>query len=158
MRGIKRDESTFPKFKDEKQWNEWYNNTKAQSRSQFEDEILDINYTPESIDDMHLLDLKKRCMYLVFVKILFTDEGKSLVRQHEGDYNVHAIHKELLENMITLSKASGVSYTITTYITKDKFENGTWNGSYETFILHWQNQASEYENLIDITDRFFLIK
>ena len=78
-----------------------------------------------------------------------------LSSQIEVDYNVHAIHKELLKNMLTSSKASGVSYTIITYITKDNFGNGTWNGSYESFILHWQKYVSEYENLVDIADSFF---
>ena len=33
MRDIKRDDSTFQKYKDENQWNKWYNKTKAQARS-----------------------------------------------------------------------------------------------------------------------------
>ena len=49
MCGVKRDASNFPKFQDEKQWNEWYNKTKAQARSQFANEILDVNYTSQLI-------------------------------------------------------------------------------------------------------------
>ena len=80
MRGIKRDDSTFTNFKDEKQWNELYSETKTQARSQLLDEILDINYTPESINDINLFDLKKRCRYASFTNTLLIHKGKSLVR------------------------------------------------------------------------------
>ena len=85
MRGIKRDASNFPKFKDEKYRNEWYNKTQAQARSYFVDEIFDINYTSGCIDDIHLFDLKKRFLYALFINTLLTNKGKFLVRQHEGD-------------------------------------------------------------------------
>ena len=67
-----------------KKWNEWYNKTKTQARSQCVDEIFDIDYTPGSIDDINLFDLNKRLMYAVFTNTLLADKGKSLVRQYEG--------------------------------------------------------------------------
>ena len=75
-------------------------------------------------------------MYAVFTNTLITDKGKYFIRQYEGDYNAHAIHKELLVRMSTSTKASVVSSTITTYITIAKFGHGTWNDSSESFILH----------------------
>ena len=47
--------------------------TKSKQRSQFVDEIFDVNYTPESVDDIHLFDLKKRFVYVVFTDTLLTD-------------------------------------------------------------------------------------
>ena len=127
--------------------------TQAQIRSQFVDDIFDVNYTPGSVDDTHLFNLKKRFMYIVFTNTLLTDKGNNLINKYEGDYNTHAIHKELLTHMLTLTKASVVSSTILTYITTVKFQTVAWNGSSESFTLHWLKQASEYEILMDITDR-----
>ena len=62
MRSVKRDSSNFPKLKDEKQWNDWYNRTKEQARSQFVDEIFKIKYKPRSVDEINLFDLNKRCI------------------------------------------------------------------------------------------------
>ena len=56
-------------------WNKWYNQTKAQAKYQFVDEIFDTNYTPGSVDDIHLFDLKKRFMYSVFTNTLLTEKG-----------------------------------------------------------------------------------
>ena len=58
-----------------------------------------MNYTPRLIDDINLFDLKKRFVYVVFKNTLLADKRKSLVRQHEGDYNAHDIHRELLAHM-----------------------------------------------------------
>ena len=74
MCGIERDSSTFPKFKDERQWNEWYNKIKAQARSQFVDDIFDVNYIPGSVDDINLFDLKNTLMYTVFINTLLIDK------------------------------------------------------------------------------------
>ena len=56
--------------------------------------------------------------------------------------------------MLTSIKASLESTTILTYITTAKFETVAWNGSSESFILHWQNQVSEYEKLVQNVDKF----
>ena len=100
------------------------------------DEIFDIKYKPGSIDEINFFDLKKRFMYTHFINTLLADKGKSLVSQHEGDYNAHAIYTELLAHILTSTKASLESSTIITYITTAKLGTGAWNASSESFILH----------------------
>ena len=65
---LKKMPNYFPKFKDEMQWNDWYNKAKAQSRSQFVDEVCDVNYTPGSADYTKLFHLNERFMYIVLEK------------------------------------------------------------------------------------------
>ena len=154
MRGDKRDASFFSKLKDERQLNDWYNRTKAWARSQFVDEIFDIKYKPGSIDEINLFDLKKIFIYAVFTNTHLTDKRKYLVSQHEGDYNAHTIYKELLAHILTSTKASLQSSTILTYVATANFGTGAWNGSSELCILHWQTQVSEYEKLVQNTDKF----
>ena len=87
--------------------------------------FFDVNYTPRSIDRINLFDLKRIFMYKVLTNALLTDKDKSLVRQHEGDYNVHTIRKELLAYMVTSTKASVVSSIIITFVAIANFGNGT---------------------------------
>ena len=96
------------------------------------DEIFDINYKPGYIDEINLFDLKKLCMYTVFANTILNGKGKYLISQHEGDYNAHAIHKELLAHMLTSTKAILESSTILIYITTAKFGTGAW----KWFILN----------------------
>ena len=86
-RGIKRDPSLFPVLKDAKQWDPWYIETKAQARAQDVEEVLDDTYVPSKPEDKAVFDQKQKYMYNVFTKTLLTDKGKSLVRDHEKDYD-----------------------------------------------------------------------
>ena len=45
-------------------------------------------------------------MYAVFAKTLLTDKGKSLVREHEKDYDAQQIHKKLLDYAQRSTRAS----------------------------------------------------
>ena len=51
-------------------------------------------------------------MYAVFAKTLLTDKGKSLVREHEKDYDAQQIHTKLLDYVQKIYK--GLSGIITT--------------------------------------------
>ena len=62
-------------------------------------------------------------MFTFFTNTLVTDKEKSLVRQHEGDYNDHVINKELLAHMSTSTIYSIESSTILTYITVARIWN-----------------------------------
>ena len=51
------------------------NKPTAQVRSQFMDEIFDVEYMLGSVYDANLFDLKKRCMYTVFTSDLLTEKS-----------------------------------------------------------------------------------
>ena len=153
-RGIKRDPSLFPVLKDSKQWDPWYVDTKAQARAQDVDDILDPNYKANTVEEKAVLDQKQRYMYAVFAKTLLTDKGKSLVREHEKDYNAQQIHTKLLDYAQRSTKASVESSQLLTYITSTRLGTGSWKGSSHSFILHWQNQIHKYEQLVPANDCF----
>ena len=81
-RGIKRDALLFPELKDNKQWDSWYIQMKAQARAQNVELILDPAYKPSIIADITIHDQGQNYMYYVFSKILQTDKGKGLVREY----------------------------------------------------------------------------
>ena len=153
-RGIKRDVLLFPELKDNKQWDSWYIQTKAQARAQNVEIILDPTYKPSTIADVAIHDQRQKYMYSVFAKILQTDKGKALVRKHEDDYDAQAIHKELFEHAQRSTKASVDASDLLAYITTSRLGTGLWEGSKETFIIHWQNQIRKYEQLVKFKEYF----
>ena len=80
MLGVKRDDSIFPKIKDE---NNGITGTTEQKHkldhNLWMDQIFDIKYRPRSIDEINLFDLKKRFIYAIFTNTLLTDKGTFLV-------------------------------------------------------------------------------
>ena len=93
-------------------------------------------------------------MYSIFAKILQTDKGKALVIEHEDDYDVQAIHKELFDLAWRSTTASVDASELLSYITNSRLGTGLWKGSTESFIIHWQNQIRTYEKLVEIKDCF----
>ena len=103
--------------------------------------------------DRLLFNEKSAFMYAVFAEVLLTDKEKSLVRSHELHWDAQKIHEELLAHAETSTKASVESAQILTYITTANLGDGTWRGSTEAFILHWQNQVRKYDSLVIYGDR-----
>ena len=153
-RGIKRDATLFPQLKDNKQWDSWYIETKAQARAQDIEDILDPTYTPTTAGDASVFDKKQKYMYSVFAKTLQTDKGKALVRDHVDDYDAQAIHKELFDHAQRSTKASVNASDLLAYITTARIGTTPWKGSSESFIINWQDKIRKYEQLVDKQDIF----
>ena len=83
-KGIKRDPAAFTVLKDNKQWDSVRRTLNAQVSYQDVAEVLDPNYTPKTMEDILLFEKKQKYMYSVLEKILQTDEGKIIVRKHDG--------------------------------------------------------------------------
>ena len=106
------------------------------------------------MEEKEVFEQKQKYIYAVFSKTLLTDKGKSLVREHEKDYNAQLVHKKLLDYAQKSTKASVKSSQLLTYITSARLGTGSWKGSSHSFILHWQNQVRKYEQLVPTTDCF----
>ena len=94
-------------------------------------------------------------MFSVYTKTLQTDKGKFLVRGHEDDYDAQVIHKELIAHAQRSTRASVDASALLTYITSARLGKGSWKGSSESFIIHWQNQVRKYDKLVPKADCFF---
>ena len=76
------------------------------------------------------------------------------MRKHENTYNAQTIYKEIYEYAQRSTKASVDASDLLAYITTFRLETGSWKGSTELFIIHWQNQIRKYEQLVDTNDCF----
>jgi hypothetical protein len=141
-RGIKRDPSQFPApvLKDDKQWDLWNQDTKAQARSQDIIDVLLPSYKATTQEEITLFDEKQKFMYAVFMKTIQTDTGKSHVRANEATYDAQNIYKLLTTHASTSTKAAMDSTSIMSYITSVRLGDRKWRGSSNGFVLNWVNQ------------------
>ena len=153
-KGIKRDQSLFVVYKDQKMWDTYQCATQAQARAQDISEVLDSTYTPITVEERELFTEKQKYMYAVFVKTLLTDQGKAYVHEHEKDFDAQAVFKKMSTFALNSTKASLDSSHILSYITSVHAGDGTWKGTLHSFILHWQEQVQLYETLVDTSDHF----
>jgi hypothetical protein len=153
-RGINRDPLQFPSLKDNKQWDLWNQDVKAQSRYQGVDDILDASYIPRTSTDITLFDEKQKFLYAVFLKTVLTDQCKALVRQYESTYGAQKVYAGLVTRASKSTKAA-MDYTdLLSYITSVRLGDGAWKGTTHAFILHWENQLRKYEQMNPPTDHF----
>ena len=153
-RGIKRDPSLFPTLKDEKYHDVWHRSFATQARAQDVADVLDESYTPTSAEDIALFTEKQKYLYAVLESKVLTDRGKAIVREHEHDFDAQTVYKQLQAHHLKSTKAQIESSTILAYITSARLGDGTWNGTTEGFITHWQNQVRLYEKHVPSTDHF----
>ncbi len=148
-RGIKRDASQFPVFKDEAKWDLFQRSMLATAPSQGVENTLDASYKPTTVDDIALFEEQQKFMYAVLVKSLQTDFGKTCVRKHQEKGNAQLAFKELSEEMNTSTRASMEASNYMSYITSTRIDDGTWKGTATSYILHWQEQNRLYEAITD---------
>lgn len=152
-KGIKRDPSLFVVYKDEKQWDKWQRSTISLARAQGVEEVLDSLYAPTDQDDILLFEEKKKFMYAVFECTLQTDQGKSCVSEWDSTFDSQRVYADLLNYSIKSTKASLDSGKLLQYITSAKIGDGTWKGTAQSFVLHWQDQVRLYDKIVAPTER-----
>ena len=151
-KGIKRDPAAFTVLKDNKQWDNVQRTLHAQVRYQDVAEVLDPNYLPKTSEDVLLFDEKQKYMYAVLEKILQTDEGKIIVRKHDGDHDAQDIYREFSKVMTSSTEAMIDSGTLMSYLTNVKIIDGTWKGTSKAFVLHWIDKLRIFHANMPVAD------
>ena len=65
-------------------------------------------------------------MYSVFVKMLLTDQGKKILREHQGDKNAQKVYTKFSAHAIKSMNDLLNSYELLTYITSACVGDGSW--------------------------------
>ena len=153
-RGIKRDPSLFPTLKEEKYNDTWHRSFETQARAQDVFNVLNPNYKPISQEDTDLFVEQQKYLYAVLESKVWTDFGKSLVREHEHNFDAQSLYKKLQAHHLRSTKAMIESSTILSYITSVRLGNGEWKGTTESFVINWMNQVRLYERQVSNSDHF----
>ena len=85
-KGIKRDASAYPIFKNERYYNTFIRHFKATANAQGLSSLMDPNFTPGSDEyEQQLFQEQQDFLYSVLISSLKTDFSEALVKDHEGD-------------------------------------------------------------------------
>ena len=153
-KGIKRDASLFTVLKDEKQWFNWRHSTVAMARSQGVEEVCDPAFDSSTLsaEEQALFIEKQKFMYSVFERTLQTDQGKSLVRDHEYNFDAQRVFRDIAAHAERSTKSNLESSALLAYITSARIADGTWKGNACNFILHWLEQNCQFEQQTEKND------
>ena len=134
-KGIKRDASAYPIFKNEKYYNTFIHHFKATAKAQGLNSLMDPNVTPGSDEhEQQLFQEQQDFLYSVLISSLKTEFSEALVKDYEGDAQL--ILELLHEHHTGNSQYSRAEINrITKYLTNIKLDD-TWRGTNESFLMH----------------------
>ena len=151
-KGIKRDASAYPIFKNERYYNTFIGHFKATAKVQGLNSLMDPNFTPGSDEyEQQLFQEQQEFLYSVLISSLKTDFSEALVKDHEGDAQL--ILELLHEHHTANSQYSRSEINrITKYLTNIKLDD-TWRGTNESFLMHYNDQLRLLDSLVDSDDK-----
>ena len=151
-KGIKRDASAYPIFKNERYYNTFIRHFKATAKAQGLNSLMDPNFTPGSDEyEQQLFQDQQDFLYSVLISSLKTDFSEALVKDHEGDAQL--ILELLHEHHTGNSQYSRSEINrITKYLTNIKLDD-TWRGTNESFLMHYNDQLRLLDSLVDSDEK-----
>ena len=151
-KGIKRDASAYPIFKNERYYNTFIRHFKATAKAQGLSTLMDPNFTPGSDEyGQQLFQEQQDFLYSVLISSLKTDFSEALVKDHEGD--VQLILELLHEHHTGNSQYSRSEINrITKYLTNIKLDD-TWRGTNESFLMHYNDHLRLLDSLVDSDEK-----
>ena len=145
---IKRDPTQFPIYKDESQWDHFNRELVATARSQGLEDVLNTNFIPATSEQADLFQLQQAFMYKVFVSTLYTNYGKTLVREYEATFDAQSIYKKLVISATKSVKADVEAGDLVTKITTTRLSADEWSSNREAFLLFWHDQVRRHRLLV----------
>ena len=147
-KGIKRDTSAYPTFKNERYYNPFIRHFKATAKAQGLNNLMDPNFIPGSDEhEQQLFQEQHNFLYSVLISYLKTEFSVALVKDHEGDAQL--ILELLHENHTGNSQYSRAEINrITKYLTNIKLDD-TWRGTNESLLMHYNDQLRLLDSLVD---------
>ena len=151
-KGIKRDASAYPIFKNERYYNTFIRHFKATAKAQGLSTLMEPNFTPVSDEyGQQLFQEQQDFLYSVLISSLKTDFSEALVKDHEGDAQL--ILELLHEHHTGNSQYSRSEINrITKYLTNIKLDD-TWRGTNESFLMHYNDQLRLLDSLVDSDEK-----
>ena len=109
--------------------------TEAAARTHHVEEVLDPTYKPKrGSEEEALFKEKLHYMYTIFTHCLKTDMGKSIVREHDKDFDAQKVWEKVLAYQSKSTYVSHEAHNLLSYITSTKLYEH-WNNTSLKFIL-----------------------
>ena len=97
--------------------------------------------------------MKQSFAYNVFNTIVQFDEGRTIVREYEVDYNAQKVYERLLHHATESTSAELTKDKLTQFLSTGQLDS-LWHGSTEGFLVHWQAQMRQYEDMTAMNEHY----
>jgi hypothetical protein len=148
---VRRDPKPFPELKDDRKWNRFKSDTIIQAKAQNLEDVLKskAEYTPDDPIDAELFQLDNNFMFGVLHAKVHTTQGKAILREHENTMDAQAVWSEMCTAYDTGTAESVKAADIMKYVMTTRITDGGWTGTKKNYILHWEDQIRQFNDLTD---------
>ena len=134
-RNVKIETNNYPILSEDKNWNVFDRSLQDVCRVHGLLNVLNKTYFPVvRTPEFDLYDRHQGFLYQIFVTNLQTDKGKELVGKCQSTYNAQRIYIELAKHCTDSIIADQTAANKMTWLTGTKLEEGSWDGTTESFI------------------------
>jgi len=134
-KGIRRDPTSFPEIKGNKQWDNWQWVFIATTQAQGVSNVLNLKYNPGSAPSKKLFNAHQNYVYSMFLLKVKEAFLKDIVINHNNQ-EVQIIWEELTFACKNLTLADFKANSLLQYFTSIKFDDGKWRGMSKAFIFN----------------------
>jgi len=106
--------------------------------------VIDPTFKPSNQDEIALYVLKQNYMMSVFKTHILTDQGKSIIANYTATGKAQQVWKELEIYHKQSTQAENVCEILLNYIVTSRIDDGTWTGTAQGYLLHWNKQVNDY--------------
>ena len=140
-KGIKRDATVHPVLKHCKDWDSWHRAFYSTARAQGVSNVLDSSYSPSIKEDKDLFKEQQKFMYSVLERCLQSDPGKEAVRSEFATADAQKVFAVVQTHYESSTKSAIDASDLLSYITTANVSDGSWKGTYSSFITHYKDQV-----------------
>ena len=147
-KGVKRSVSDYQPFKEDRFWHSWHRHLLTTARSHNVDNVLNLNYTPSSPDDIALLNEQKRFVFSVFDQTVKTSDGLVFVRIHSITGDASAVYANLVDRYSKSTAAQLAASEIEEAIGTFRLDT-TWKKTNLAFLNAWTTKILDLDLVLD---------
>ena len=153
-KGIKRDPTIYPTIKDLPSFLDWSQKVMTHAKSQGVAHVLDLDYKPNTPDEIELFKLQQDYMFSVFTNTIKFLDGETLVTAHAGNGDAQGLFKDLTALAKQSTEANLQKQALLQFLHNNRL-NDAWKGTAKQYIILWMINLQKYEKLCKKEDERF---
>jgi len=151
LKQMKPNKSAYSEFKDDAYHVTWVRKFTTTLTGQGLSHLIDPSYTPTNPD---LDKMQQAWLHDVWQDVMKTSFGKSLVTKYNGSPDSRAFWTEFQTFYKNSTHAETRANKITAYLTSNRLKDGSWKGTYKSYILNWREQTRELAEITTVNLKF----
>ena len=152
-RGIKKDATHFPVWKENRFFDRFEMEFMTQARAYDIDDVFDPQYYPTTNEEKELFNEKQKFAMSILVHAIHTDMGRTFVAEHFRDSDAQECWRKILKEARGSTRAELELIALHDKLIQARC-NEHWQGEITGFLLYWKSTLRKLEDILPARDHY----